>query len=46
VDRLQPLIESGVTKVFVIASAYGIDPEDYRKSMLGIAQGVAPAFAS
>jgi 5,10-methylenetetrahydromethanopterin reductase len=44
VDRLQPLIELGITKVFVIASAYGIDPEDYRKSMLGIAQGVAPAF--
>jgi 5,10-methylenetetrahydromethanopterin reductase len=46
VDRLNPLIELGVTKVFVLASAYGIDPEDYRKSMLAIARGVATALTS
>ena len=46
VDRIQPFIKAGITKIFVIASAYGIDPEDYRKSMLGIARGVAPAFIS
>ena len=44
-ERVSALVEAGVRKVFVIASGYGMDPEQYQASLNRLITEVKPAIS-
>lgn len=45
-ERISALVEAGVRKVFVVASGYGIDPDEYQASLKRMVTEVRPAIAA